>query len=362
VMIAHPRWAQSRWMPTKVSPLSDEALVEMLSLMRGADSVELKLTIPEAGQRSALEALRMDPLGAQVRLVSFFDTPELALERQGVVVRARRVASRGDDSVVKLRPIVPTELPRAADRRADLVAGVPAHVLQLAVAGHRIARRVASVEAEHQRDRERPRLGLQVADVANGDAGLLQHLARDRVLQPLARLDEPGQRAVTARRPRRLAAHQAAVAVGDEHDHHRIGARMMLVAVGADADVTALPRDRRGPADPAEARRARPVGQRRRVGDNAQLRGGQRHGEVAQTGERHARALDREERAVGPDAEEDPLNIVGSQRQRLRVDALPSDDDRARRGVTTGGVQPGGVRAARPGAIQRAAGEGDGIR
>jgi hypothetical protein len=99
-------------MPTKVSPLSDEALVEMLSLMQGSDSVELKLTIPEAGQRSAIEALRMDPLGAQLRLVSFFDTPELALEREGVVVRARRVASRGDDSVVKLRPVVPAELAR----------------------------------------------------------------------------------------------------------------------------------------------------------------------------------------------------------------------------------------------------------
>ena len=90
--------------------MPDEALVEMLSLMQGSDSVELKVTIPESGQRSALEALRMDPLGAQVRLVYFFDTPELTLERKGVVVRARRVAQKGDDSVVKLRPVVPSEL------------------------------------------------------------------------------------------------------------------------------------------------------------------------------------------------------------------------------------------------------------
>ena len=59
----------------------------------------------------------MDPLGAQVRLVSFFDTPELALERAGVVVRARRVAQKGDDSVVKLRPVVPTDLPRECASR-----------------------------------------------------------------------------------------------------------------------------------------------------------------------------------------------------------------------------------------------------
>jgi hypothetical protein len=99
-------------MPATAAQLSDEALVEMLSLMKGADSVELKLTIPESGQRSAIAALGMDPLGAQVRLVTFFDTPELALESKGVVVRARRVAQKGDDSVVKLRPVVPAELPR----------------------------------------------------------------------------------------------------------------------------------------------------------------------------------------------------------------------------------------------------------
>ena len=92
--------------------MSDDALVEMLSLMKGADSVELKLTVDGSSQRSALESLGMDPLGAQVRMVYFFDTPDLALEREGVVVRARRVAQKGDDSVVKLRPVNPTELPR----------------------------------------------------------------------------------------------------------------------------------------------------------------------------------------------------------------------------------------------------------
>ena len=63
-------------MPTVDAPaLSDDALVELLSLIKGADSVELKLTIPESRQRSTIQALEMDPLGAQVRLVYFFDTP-----------------------------------------------------------------------------------------------------------------------------------------------------------------------------------------------------------------------------------------------------------------------------------------------
>jgi hypothetical protein len=100
-------------MPSVATPkLSDEAVVEMLSLMKGAGSVELKLTIPESAQRSTFMALGMDPLGAQVRVVSFYDTPDLQLESAGVVVRSRRVAGKGDDSVVKLRPVVPSELPR----------------------------------------------------------------------------------------------------------------------------------------------------------------------------------------------------------------------------------------------------------
>lgn len=92
--------------------LSQDALVEMLSLIGDSDSVELKLTIPETHQRSTVKALGIDPLGAQVRLIYFFDTPDLDLDKAGVVVRARRVAQKGDDSVVKLRPVAPDRLPK----------------------------------------------------------------------------------------------------------------------------------------------------------------------------------------------------------------------------------------------------------
>src|SRR5689334_15123608 len=93
--------------PATTTPpaLSDESLVEMLSLIEDADSVELKMTLPEASQRSAVAALDLDPLDAQIRQVFFFDTPDLALNKRGVVVRARRVQRKGDDSVVKLRPV-----------------------------------------------------------------------------------------------------------------------------------------------------------------------------------------------------------------------------------------------------------------
>jgi len=91
--------------------LSDEQLAEVLGLIRGADSVELKVTVPESEHRSAVSALEMDALDAQIRHVYFFDTPDLALYENGLVARGRRTQQKGDDSVVKLRPVVPEKLP-----------------------------------------------------------------------------------------------------------------------------------------------------------------------------------------------------------------------------------------------------------
>jgi len=98
--------------------LSGEELARLIALIKDSDSVELKLTMPEADHRSTLTALEMDPLNAQIRQVFFFDTPDLALNRHGIVVRARRVQRKGDDSVVKLRPVVPSELPARVRRTA----------------------------------------------------------------------------------------------------------------------------------------------------------------------------------------------------------------------------------------------------
>ena len=92
--------------------LTDEQTLEMLGLAKHSDSVELKLTIAESEQRSALHALEIDPLEAQIRQVFFLDTPDLMLNQAGVVVRARRVQNKGDDSVVKLRPVDPQTLPK----------------------------------------------------------------------------------------------------------------------------------------------------------------------------------------------------------------------------------------------------------
>jgi hypothetical protein len=93
--------------------LSDVQLGELLALTTQVDSVELKMTVPDSDRRAAVAALGMDPLDAQIRQVYFFDTPDLRLNQHGVVVRARRVQRRGDDSVIKLRPVVPADVQAA---------------------------------------------------------------------------------------------------------------------------------------------------------------------------------------------------------------------------------------------------------
>jgi hypothetical protein len=90
--------------------LSDTQLAEVMSLLRGSDTVELKLTVPDSAQRAAIRGLGLDALDAQIRQVVFFDTPDLALDRAGVVVRARRIQGRAGDSVIKLRPLDPDQV------------------------------------------------------------------------------------------------------------------------------------------------------------------------------------------------------------------------------------------------------------
>ncbi len=116
-------------MPAKNAPrqtLSDDELVDLTELIKGADSVELKLTVPDSERRATVVGLGMDPLEAQIRQVYFFDTPDLVLNQHGLVVRARRVQGRGDDSVVKLRPVVPAELPKDVRNSKNMVVEVDA--------------------------------------------------------------------------------------------------------------------------------------------------------------------------------------------------------------------------------------------
>jgi hypothetical protein len=96
--------------------LSAGQLTELIGLLKGVDSVELKLSVPDAHQRSTTLALGMDPLDAHLRQVVFFDTPELTLNQRGVVVRARRIQRKPGDTVVKLRPLEPSAAPEQLRR------------------------------------------------------------------------------------------------------------------------------------------------------------------------------------------------------------------------------------------------------
>ena len=62
--------------------------------------------------------LGLDPVEAQPRQVYFFDTPDLALNRAGLIVRARRIQGGRADTVIKLRPVDPATID-ADSKRSD---------------------------------------------------------------------------------------------------------------------------------------------------------------------------------------------------------------------------------------------------
>ena len=99
--------------------MNREELLEMLDRLVEVPSVELKMNVP-ADQRMALSGLHLDAMEGRLREVYFFDTPELALYRHGVVVRARRTQGADDDTVVKLRPAAPDALSPAVRASKNL--------------------------------------------------------------------------------------------------------------------------------------------------------------------------------------------------------------------------------------------------
>ena len=91
-------------------------IAELFATMSASDSVELKMTVVPDEHRTTIANLAIDPVEAQPRQVFFFDTPDLRLNEAGVVVRARRIQGGRGDTVVKLRPVVPDDLPQELRR------------------------------------------------------------------------------------------------------------------------------------------------------------------------------------------------------------------------------------------------------
>jgi hypothetical protein len=88
-----------------------DRLGELLRILPDVDDIELKLTVPSADHRRVLLALGIDSLDAVVRQVAFVDTLDERLFAAGVVVRARRTQHKAGDLTIKLRPMLPADVP-----------------------------------------------------------------------------------------------------------------------------------------------------------------------------------------------------------------------------------------------------------
>ena len=161
----------------------------------------------------------VDPLEAQIRQVFFFDTPDLALNNAGVVARARRVQGKGDDSVVKLRPVVPGELPSELRASTDFNVEVDAMPGGFVCSGsYKCARTAVAGHGGRQRR------GAVAQAVHEGAAGVLRRARTGRGLARRPPRARPDLRAQAALLPCRLHAgtlRGGAVAVPGRQPHLR---------------------------------------------------------------------------------------------------------------------------------------------
>ncbi len=155
--------------------LPDKELTKLLELAGQVDRLELKITIPAQAHKSTRAALGLIFPRTPVHRVYYLDTPTRALHRQGLILRVRRFGGSTDDSVVKLRPIVPRELSAGLRRRKDFVVevdGMPGtYVCSGALKARRDPAVVRRVLTRHGSPRllfTGPQLHLFSAHVANG--------------------------------------------------------------------------------------------------------------------------------------------------------------------------------------------------
>lgn len=99
-------------MERNMTNLTDEEMSKLLKLTKDSDSVELKVSVQDDDHASAVRSLGLDPIEAEIRQIYFFDTRDLALNAAGIAVRARRIQGGKADTVIKRRPVVPSEIPK----------------------------------------------------------------------------------------------------------------------------------------------------------------------------------------------------------------------------------------------------------
>lgn len=79
-------------------------------LLAGAESLEIKATIPERQIVLARDRYELTTRNDDERYIYFFDTPRLELLDAGIILRARRVVGGEHDSTVKFRPVDPQKV------------------------------------------------------------------------------------------------------------------------------------------------------------------------------------------------------------------------------------------------------------
>jgi hypothetical protein len=95
---------------TVVQSMAPQELKKLLHLVRNAKSIEIKVSVPMGAHQRVALGMGIDPIEAQVRHVYFFDTADQALNKAGLIVRARRIAGGTADTVVKVRPVDPVDI------------------------------------------------------------------------------------------------------------------------------------------------------------------------------------------------------------------------------------------------------------
>ncbi|RJF93265.1 hypothetical protein [Sphingomonas cavernae] len=87
-------------MSTTATPKASEGGVPTFA---GMDAVEIKVTIRPDQELRAERAMQVDEDTADIRLIYFYETPNLDLFNAGIALRARLVKGDADDSTVKFR-------------------------------------------------------------------------------------------------------------------------------------------------------------------------------------------------------------------------------------------------------------------
>ena len=83
---------------------------KVAAMVSGANSIEIKATIPESQVDSTLARFGLTIAHDQERYIYFYDTADLDLNKAGIITRSRRVVGDQHDSTVKFRPVIPDQV------------------------------------------------------------------------------------------------------------------------------------------------------------------------------------------------------------------------------------------------------------